>query len=69
MLQVVRFEFLKFNTVGVLKFQTLVVSQKGLDKQCRPRLDCFPVNYSDKCFPALTTNILVENSKKKVLEI
>ena len=27
--------------VIVLKFQTLVACQKGLDKQCRPRSDCF----------------------------
>ena len=28
-------------TVDVLKFWILVVSQKGLDKQCRPESDCF----------------------------
>ena len=28
-------------TVNVLKFRTLVACQKGLDKQCRPRSDCF----------------------------
>ena len=31
----------KVVTVNVLKFWTLVTSQKGLDKQCRPRSDCF----------------------------
>ena len=43
-------------TVNVLKFGTLVTYQKDLDKQCRPRSDCFlgssliwvfPVCYSD----------------------
>ena len=29
------------NTVDVLKLQILVASQKGLDKQGRPRSDCF----------------------------
>ena len=47
------------NTVNVLIFRTLVVCQKGLDKQCRPRSDCFcrsslirvfSVCYSDKLF-------------------
>ena len=28
-------------TANVSKFQTLVACQKGLDKQCRPRSDCF----------------------------
>ena len=28
-------------TVNVLKFQTLVACQKGIDKQCRPRSGCF----------------------------
>ena len=46
-------------TVNVLKFQTLVVSQKDPDKQWTPRSDCFcrsslirvfPVCYSDKHF-------------------
>ena len=45
--------------VSVLKFLALVASQNGLDKQCRPRSDCFlrstpirdfPVCYSDKHF-------------------
>ena len=45
--------------VDVLKFQTLVTCQKGLDKQCRPRSDCslisslirvFPLCYADKHF-------------------
>ena len=27
--------------VDVLKFRTLVACKKGLDKQCRPRSDCF----------------------------
>ena len=31
----------KQTTVNVLKFQMLVTCQKGLDKQCRPRSDCF----------------------------
>ena len=43
--------------VNILKLQTLVACQKGLDKQTRPRSDCFwrsslirvfPVCYSDK---------------------
>ena len=43
-------------TLNIRKFQKLVTCQKGLDKQCRPRLDCFlrsslirvfPVCYSD----------------------
>ena len=44
------------NTVDVRKFQTSVVSQKGIDKQCRPRsfrsslIRAFPVCYSDKHF-------------------
>ena len=28
-------------TVDILKFRTLVACNKGLDKQCRPRSDCF----------------------------
>ena len=44
---------------NVLKFQTLLACQKDIDKQCRPRSDCFfrsslnrvfPVCYSDKHF-------------------
>ena len=30
-----------FNGVDVLKFLTIVACQKGLDKQCKPRSDCF----------------------------
>ena len=51
--------------VGILKFPTLYVCCKGLDKQCRPRSDCFwwcslisvfPVCYSIKhlWIPTLT---------------
>ena len=29
------------HTVNALKLRTLVAWQKGLDKQCRPRSDCF----------------------------
>ena len=69
------------NTVNVLIFWTLVAFQNDLYKQCRPRSDCFwrsslirvfPVCYSAKRFfwiPALKTNILFENRKRKVLEI
>ena len=59
-------------TVNVLKFQTLVACQKGLDKQCRPRSDCFlrvfPVCYSDKYLwiPALKTNNLFENRMRNI---
>ena len=31
----------KVNTINVLKFRTLMACQKGLDKQARPRSDCF----------------------------
>ena len=49
----------KKTEVNDLKFWTLVACQKGLDKQCRPRSDCFwrsslirvlPVCCSDKHF-------------------
>ena len=54
-----------------------VACQKGIDKQCRPRSDCFwkssvirvfPVCYSTSilCISALITNILFENSKRNV---
>ena len=41
--------------VNVLKFQTLVACQNGLDKHCRPRSDCLwrsnlIVCYSDQHF-------------------
>ena len=48
-----------FGTWNVVKFQTLVACQKGLDNQCRPRSDCFwrsclirvfPVCHADKYF-------------------
>ena len=49
--------FLQPTTVKFLKFRTLVACQNCLDKQCRPRSDCFwslimvfPVCYSDKQF-------------------
>ena len=51
--------FFLLYTVNVLKFRTLVACQKGIDKQCRPRSDCFwrsslirvfSVCYSDKHF-------------------
>ena len=67
-------------TVNVLKVPTLVAFQKCQGKQHRPRSDCFwrsslirvfLVCYSDKHFgnPALKTNILFENRKRKVFEI
>ena len=34
-------QIIKVCTVTVLKFRTLVACQKGIDKQCRPRSDCF----------------------------
>ena len=67
-------------TVNVLKFQTLVACQKGLDKQCRPRSDCFwrsslirvslfAILTSSWCIPVLITKNLVENRKRNVFEI
>ena len=67
-------------TVDILKFWTLVTCQKGLDKQCRPRSDCFwgsslisifPVSYSVKQFviSSLDSQHLLENRRKKVFKI
>ena len=58
-------------TVNVLNFQTVVACQKGLDKQCRPRSgsSLFAILISLLRIPALNTNILFENRKRKVLEI
>ena len=39
--------------VDVLKFQTLVACQKVIDKQHRPRSDCFLVKQSDQGLPCL----------------
>ena len=54
--------------VNVLKFQTLVACQKGLDKQCRPRSDCFlirvfPACYSDKHF--INSSVLSPENQQK----
>ena len=57
----------------------LVACHKGLDKQRRPKSDCFrrsslirvfPVCYSDKyfAFPALTTNISLRTGREKCLK-
>ena len=58
-IQRVQWEKEKASMINVLKFLTLVSCQKGLDKQSRPRSDCFwrsslirvfPVCYSDMQF-------------------
>ena len=67
------------STVNVLKFWTLIACQKGLDKQCRPRSDCFwrsslirifAVCYSNQHFvnSSPKTNILFESRKRKVFK-
>ena len=63
-------------TVNVLKFRTLIACQKGLDKQGRPRSDCvwsgsslFATLTWNLWIPALKTNILFMNRKRKVFEI
>ena len=63
--------------VNGLKFQTLVVFQKGLEKQQSPRSDyslirVFPVCYSDKHFENFSPDIqhfISENRKRKVFDI
>ena len=70
----------KLITVNVLKFWTLVTCPKGLDKQVRPRSDCFwrsrlirvcPVCYSDKQFVNSSPDYhhLVGNRKRNVFEV
>ena len=66
--------------VNVLKFPSLNTCQKGLDKQGRPRSDCFWWSslIRDSLFAILTsilqisalkTNILFENRKRKMFGI
>ena len=67
--------------VNVLKFQTLVVRQKGLDKQRRPRSDYFfrsslirvcPVCYSDTHFVNFSPgnqHFISDQTEKSVREI
>ena len=62
--------------VDVQKFRTLDAYQKGLDKQCRPRSDCFrssvfPVCYSDKHFvhSSLANQYFIEYRKRKMFKI
>ena len=63
-------------TINVLLFRTLLACQKGLDKQGRPRSDCFfrsslirvfPVCYPTNILriPALKTNTLFKKRKRK----
>ena len=67
-------------SVNYLNFWTLVICQKVLDKQCRPRSDCFwwsslirvfPVCYSDKHFmnSSPEKKHLLEYRKRNVFEI
>ena len=35
-----RLDLAVLSMVNFLKFQTLIVIQKGIDKECRPRSDC-----------------------------
>ena len=53
-------------TVDVLKFEHYLSVKNSLDKQCRPRSDCFfHVYYSNKHFviPALI-NVVLENRNR-----
>ena len=43
--------------VAVLKLQTLVASQKGLDKQCRLRSDCFWISSLISLFPVCCSDM------------
>ena len=61
-------EFLD-RTVDILKFRTLIVCQKGLDKQCKPgqtdqgfSLFCYSDKYFENSSPDITKN-LFENRK------
>ena len=71
-----RFGWKKKVTVIVLKFQTLVALQKVLDKECRPRSDCFwrsslievfPFCYYDKQYvnPSLENQHFIWEQKEK----
>ena len=62
--------------MNVLKFTFLVACQKDLDKQHRPRSDCFfrsslirvnPVCYFDEDFVNSSRDILFESRKRKVI--
>ena len=65
--------------VNVIKFWTLIASDKCLDNQCRPRSDCFfrsslikvfPLCYSDKHFVnSSPNNQQFEIRKRKVFKI
>ena len=64
------------STENVLKFLTLVASQKGLDKQCRPRSEAvwsgsslFAILTSILWIPALITSNFFEHRNKKVFKI
>ena len=61
--------------VDVLKFWTLVVCQNRIDKQCRPRSDCFWSGSSQFAIltgilwiPELTTNILFWGQKRNLFK-
>ena len=51
-------------TVKVLKFLTLVACEKGLDKQRRPKSDCFWRSTRIKVFPVCYSNTLFVNSSQ-----
>ena len=53
--------------INVLKFRTLVACQKGLDKQCRPRSDCFFRSSLIRVFlfAIILTSIFLNSSPEK----
>ena len=57
--------------LNVLKFETLVACQNSLNKQCRPRSESylFAILAAVLLTPALKTNIVFENRKRKMLKI